>query len=307
LLNNGKGFFADATESVSPALQHIGMVTDARWVDIDGDKRLDLVVVGDWMSVCILKNENGKLKPPVKIQQTSGWWNVIETADIDDDGDMDMICGNQGTNCKIKVSADKPGKLYVNDFDKNGQSECIPVYYKTDNKAYPFNLRGELVQQIPSLKKKFLLYNTYAGKSINEVFNQEQLQSSSQLTAEEFKSCIFINDGKGNFTKQPLPLRAQISPVFGILIFDYDNDGKKDILLGGNFFGVKPELGRFDASYSILLKGEENLQFKFIPNLQTGMIVKEEVRDIRLIHTSKNQTYIVFARNNEPLQIYKKN
>jgi hypothetical protein len=194
----------------------------------------------------------------------------------------------------------------VNDFDKNGQAECIPVYYKTDGKAYPFFLRGELVQQIPSLKKKFLRYENYAGKPITEVFTAEQLKPSLQLSVDEFQSCLFINDGKGGFSKQPLPLMAQISPVYGILVFDYDNDNKKDILLGGNFFGVKPELGRFDGSYSVLLKGEANHQFKFIPNAQTGMIVKDEVRDIKLLHTP-TQSYIVFARNNETLQIYRKN
>ncbi len=201
LLNNGKGIFSDVTESMAPSLQQIGMVTDAKWADVDGDEDLDLVIAGDWMSVTIFKNNNGKLTTPVKLPQTSGWWNTLQVADIDGDGDLDLIAGNQGINCKIKVSPDKPGKLFVSDFDKNGQTECIPVYYKTDNKAYPFNLRGEIVQQIPSLKKKFLLYNTYVGKSINEIFTEEQLKSSSQLTAEEFQSCIFINDGKGNCTK----------------------------------------------------------------------------------------------------------
>ncbi|MEO5647818.1 MAG: VCBS repeat-containing protein, partial [Chitinophagaceae bacterium] len=307
LQNNGKGFFSDVTRDLAPMLQNIGMVTDAKWIDVDGDKMPELVLVGDWMSITILKIKNGKLTGPIKLPQTSGWWNTLQVVDIDDDGDIDLIAGNQGINCKIKVSPDKPGKLYVSDFDKNGQTECVPVYYKSDGKDYPFNLRGDLTQQIPSLKKKFLYYNTYAGKNISEVFTSEQLKSSSQLVAEEFQSCIFINDGKGNFTRKALPLRAQISPVFSIIVFDYDGDNKKDILLGGNFFGLKPELGRFDASYSILLKGEGNNQFKFIPNVQTGMIVKEEVRDIKLIHSAKKQTYILFARNNESLQIYKKN
>jgi hypothetical protein len=307
LLNDGKGFFSDVTRSVAPALQNIGMVTDAQWMDADGDKQPDLVIVGDWMSVHILKNKNGKLPVTVKLPQSSGWWNTLQVADMDDDGDMDFIGGNQGLNCKIKVSPDRPGKLFVNDFDKNGQFECVPEYFKTDGKPYPFYLRGDLTQQVPSLKKKFLYYHSYAGKNMNEVFSPEQIQTSSKLVVEEFQSCIFINDGKGNFTKQPLPPRAQFSPIYSIAVFDYDKDGKKDMLTGGNFFGVKPELGRFDASYSILLKGEGKNTFSFVPNVLTGMIVKEEIRDIKLVHTAGKQTYILFARNNEPMQIYKRN
>jgi hypothetical protein len=307
LLNDGKGFFSDVTASAAPVLAHIGMVTDAQWVDIDGDKQNDLVLVGDWMSVTVLKNRNGKFTAATKLPQSSGWWNALQVADLDDDGDMDLIGGNQGFNCKIKVSADKPGKLYVNDFDKNGQSECVPEYFKTDGKAYPFYLRGDLTQQVPSLKKKFLYYQSYAGKSMTEVFSPEQLKTASRLIVEEFQSCIFVNDGKGNFIKKPLPQRAQFSPVYGICVFDYDRDGKKDILTGGNFFGVKPELGRFDASYTVLLKGKGGNTFSFVPNAETGMIVKEEVRDIKLIHTAGKQSYILFARNNESMQIYKKN
>ena len=181
------------------------------------------------------------------------------------------------------------------------------MYYKTDGEAYPFYLRGEIVQQIPSLKKKFLRYDNYAGKKIEEVFTNEQLNSATQLLIDELQTCIFVNDGKGNFTKQALPLRAQFSPVYGILLFDYDDDGQKDILLGGNFFGAKPELGRFDGSYSVLLRGEGNNQFKFVPNTQTGIIVKDEVRDIKAIKAAGSKTYIVIARNNETLHIYKKN
>jgi hypothetical protein len=307
LLNNGKGIYTDVTHTRAPVLQNIGMVTDAQWVDIDGDKKQDLVIAGDWMSVTVLKNATGTFPTALKLPQTSGWWNTLQVADLDDDGDMDLIGGNQGFNCKIKVSPDKPGTLYVNDFDKNGQSECVPEYFKTDGKPYPFYLRGDLTQQVPSLKKKFLYYESYAGKSMKEVFSPEQLQTASRLIVEEFQSCIFVNDGKGNFIKKPLPQRAQFSPVYGICVFDFDKDGKKDILTGGNFFGVKPELGRFDASYTVLLKGKGENVFSFVPNAETGMIVKEEVRDIKLIHTLGKQSYILFARNNESMQIYKKN
>jgi len=305
LHNDGKGKFTNVTQSMAPDLLHLGMVTDAQWADIDGDGKKELIVVGDWMPVTILKYVNGQLRKIGEIPHSSGWWNCVTIADINGDGYVDLVAGNFGLNSRIKADVNHPAKLYVGDFDKNGQSECIPVYYKSDGKAYPYYLRGDMVAQIPALKKKFLRYDAYAGKSIDEIFDKDQLAQASILTVEQTQTCAYINDGKGNFTLQNFPVMAQLSPVFGIVVADLNGDGIKDIFLGGNFFGLKPEVGRFDASYGTTLIGNNKHQFTYISPSASGLFVKGEVRDAQIIN-AKKEDYIIVARNNDALQIFRK-
>ncbi|HMH33987.1 MAG TPA: VCBS repeat-containing protein, partial [Puia sp.] len=305
LHNNGQGNFTDVTDSVAPDLLKLGMVTDAQWADIDGDGKKELIVVGDWMAVTILKYKDGKLKKIAELPNSSGWWNCLTVADVNGDGLPDLVAGNLGLNSKIKADADHPARLYVGDFNKNGRSECIPVYYKSDGKAYPFNLRGDMVTQIPGLKKKFLRYESYAGKSIEEVFSKDQLEEAKLLTVNQTQTCIFINEGKGKFRPQPLPLQAQLSPVFGIYVADLNGDGINDIFLGGNFFALKPEVGRYDASYGSTFLGNKEHRFTYISPAESGLFIKGEIRDIQGVETGKGR-HIVVARNNDSLAIFQK-
>ncbi len=305
LKGNGKGSFENITAGIAPALLKLGMVTDAQWADIDGDGKKELVVVGDYMPLTILKYENGKLNKYKEVPASSGWWNCLKIADMNGDGHLDIIAGNNGLNSKIKANKEQPSKLYVADFDQNGQMECVPTYYKPDGKEYPWHLRGDLVAQIPTLKKKFLRYDAYAGKTISEVFSQDQLKQALQLSVEQTQSCIFYNDGKGNFDMQPLPLQAQLAPVFGILVTDINGDGINDLIMGGNFYGLKPDIGRLDASYGVTLMGTSNNSFNFLPPKESGFFIQGEIRDIKSIAT-KNGNYVLVARNNDALQIFKK-
>lgn len=305
LKNKGGGVFADVTAQIAPALLNVGMVTDAQWADIDGDGKKELIVVGDWMSVNIFKYRNGKLEKLPEVAHSSGWWNCVTVTDIDGDGDLDLIAGNYGTNSKLRADKDHPAHLFEGDFDKNGQEECIPTYYKTDGKSYPYYLRGDLVFQIPSLKKEFLRYDAYAGKSIEEIFTKDELKDINVLTVTQPETCIFYNDGKGNFTAQALPVRAQFSPVFGIMVDDFNGDGIKDIFLGGNFYGLKPEVGRLDASYGVTFAGTQVRTFNYIEPVNSGLFVKGEVRDIKEINT-KNGKIMIVARNNDELLLFKK-
>lgn len=303
LQNDGHGNFQDVTAIKAPDLLKAGMITDAQWTDIDGDGKKELVVVGDWMPVTIFKYINSKLDKIKELSQSSGWWNCLKAADIDGDGDIDLVAGNFGINYKMKANKIHPAKLYISDFDQNGQVECVPAYYKTDGKLYPYNLRGDIVMQIPELKKKFLLYDSYAGKTIDEVFSSDQLQNAEQLTVQQSQTCIFINDGKGNFTMQPLPVQAQFSPVYGILVTDLNGDGINDIFLGGNFYGLKPEMGRLDASYGVTLLGTASHKYLYITPAQSGLFIKGEVRSIQSVN-SKAGRYIIVGRNNDALQIF---
>ncbi len=306
LKNNGNGNFTDVTKTIAPDLLKLGMVTDAQWADIDGDGKLELIVVGDWMPVTILKFINGQLKKINAIKNSSGWWNCLTVADINGDGFPDLIAGNWGLNSRIKTDSIHPAKLYVDDFDKNGSIECVPVYYKKDGKAYPYFLKGEMDAEMPSLKKKFLKFNAYAGKGIEDVFTEDQLKHATVLTVTQAQTCKFINDGKGNFTMKPLPVRAQFSPVFGIFAEDINGDGIKDLFLAGNFFGVKPQTGRFDANYGTTFLGDINHNYNYIEPAKSGLFIKGEARDIAKIKTQNGNEYILVAINNENLGVFKK-
>jgi hypothetical protein len=275
------------------------MIRDAKWVDIDGDKDDDLVVVGDWMRVTIFKNERGALSKSVDdgLQTSTGWWNTLEAADVDKDGDMDLILGNHGLNSRFKASAEKPVSMWVSDFDQNGTIEQIICNYNGD-KSYPMALRHDLITQIPSLKKKFLKYESYKNATINDVFSTEQLTNALELKVNCLTSSLLINDGNGKFSIQALPVEAQFSPVYAILADDIDKDGNIDLLLGGNQYRVKPEVGRYDASYGTLLKGDGKGKFKAVPNKDCGLMIDGEVRDIRRIKVG-NDNLILVARNND--------
>ncbi len=307
LLNTGNGHFANVTASAAPDLLHLGMVTAAQWLDGGVGKQKTLVVAGDWMPVTFLEWSNNKLQIKGTIAHSSGWWNSLQVADVNNDGAPDLLGGNFGLNSRIKPSAAQPASLYVGDFDNNGQTDCIPVYYKKDGKAYPYNLKGELQAQLPYLKKQFLHFKDYASKTINEILTPEQLQNATVLKVEQPQTCVFINDGKGNFAMQPLPMMAQFSPVFGMLATDLNQDGITDMLLGGNFYGFKPQTGRMDASYGTALLGDAQRRFRFVPPSQTGLYLDGEIRDLIQIKQSGSGMLIIVAVNDAPLKVFAPN
>ncbi|NCD72513.1 VCBS repeat-containing protein [Mucilaginibacter agri] len=303
LKNEGGGRFTNVTQTIAPELMHFGMVTDAKWADIDGDGKQELVVVGDWMPVTIFKYRDNELKKIQELSGSEGWWNSLTIADVNNDGKSDLIAGNNGLNSKIRADEQHPTKLYVSDFDKNGRDECILVTYKSDGKAYPYNLYADMMAEMPILKKKFLHYKQYAGVGIESLFDKDQLEKAEVHTVKQTQSCVFYNKGNGEFSMKALPQRAQFSPVYAALITDLNGDGLNDILLGGNFYGLKPEVGRYDASYGVTLLRGKNNQFMYAEPAKTGLYLTGEIRDLKQIQTKKG-TYLLVSKNNEPLQIF---
>ena len=306
LINDGKGHFTDETDRLAPELRNVGMVTDASWADVDKDGKEDLIVVGEWMPITVFKNNGKQLKKLLEIPNSTGWWNCIQAADLDGDGDIDFVIGNLGLNSLFKADSAHPVQLYVNDFDNNGQAESILTYYKSDGISYPLPLKNDITTQIPSLNKQFLMYSDYAGKTIDQIFTKEQIKSAIKKEAVCFQTSLLINDGHNKFHLQYLPVEAQISPIYSLLIKDLDGDGKKDIFLGGNFYALPPQVGRYDASYGCMLKGDGHNNFTYVPPSKSGLFIKGEVRDIKAIQTKK-EDYIIIARNNDSLQIFKRN
>ncbi len=305
LKNDGKGYFTEVGKEIAPGLQNVGMITDAEWSDVDSDNDLDLIVIGEYMPVKIFLNDGGKLvdnTDAAGLGKTNGWWNRIEASDIDDDGDMDFVVANHGLNSRFRASVEKPVCMYVNDFDQNGTIEQITCTYIGD-KSYPLVLRHDLVTQIPSLKKKYLKYESYKDQTVSDIFDKASLDQAVKLEAFELASSILINDGKGKFTVQHLPVEGQFTTLYGLEVRDFTGDGKKDILVGGNFYSAKPEVGRYDASFSLLLKGDGKGNFEAVSSKDSGILIQGEVRDIVTVK-SGNRSIILVSRNNDSLLAY---
>jgi len=301
-VNDGTGNFKNYTKRYLPK-NELGMITDAVWADVDGDKYPELLVVGDWMPVKIFKNKQGRQLTEVVLPDSEGWWQAIKPADIDGDGDLDFILGNQGQNSRIRATAAQPAELISGDFDKNGTVEQIISCYTEDDKSYPMVLKHDLQRQVPSIKKKYIKYADFAGKQVADIFSKEDLTQVVTKKVVNANSSILINNGNFKFTLQALPLEAQFSPVFGIETIDYNQDGILDLYLTGNFYDVLPELGRYDANYGLILQGKGKGNFAVVPTGKSGLLVKGQVRKSSLLKGVNGQNYILLAKNNDKLQV----
>ena len=196
-------------------------------------------------------------------------------------------------------------QLYVYDFDNNGAVEQIITCPDETGKSYPFMLKGDLQKRIPSIKKQFLKHADYAEKSLEDIFTKEVVAKALVRGVNEVRSGVLLNDGKGNLTFSALPIEAQYSPIYGIEAFDYDNNGTIDLFLTGNNYDVLPEMGRYDGSYGLLLSGDGKGKFTNVPNRNTGLFIKGQVRNERKIKIGKSGNYFILAKNNDALQVVK--
>ena len=305
LQNDGKGSFKDVSKAVLGNTRNLGMVMDAAWLDTDGDKFPELILVGDWMPVTILKNIKGifNVENKSELPVSNGWWKCMQPADVDGDGDMDFVLGNLGINHNIKASENEPVELYVNDFDGNGTTEQVITCFR-QGKSCPAILKSDLQKQIPSIKQKFLKFSDYAKASITDLFSSSQMEGQTVRMVNNTQSSFLINEGKGKFTLKALPQETQVSPINSIQTIDYNKDGNLDILLVGNFFDNIPELGRYDANYGIILAGKGKGNYNVQTSKQTGFFTKGQVRKMRVINGLEGKKEVILVKNNEKAQVF---
>jgi len=304
LRNDGRGRFTAVTAELAPALAKVGMVTDAIWRDVDGDGRLDLVVVGDWMPVTIFRNVGGGRLVPmnaVGLERSHGWWNRIVAGDFDGDGDVDFVVGNLGLNSRLRATASQPATMHVKDFDRNGFLEQVVSYYN-GAESYPLALRDDLLRALPFLRAKYPTYRHYARQRVTDIFTAAQLEGAVVRMAHTFATSLVRNEGAGRFAVVPLPDEAQLAPVFALLATDVDGDRHTDLLLAGNFGGVKPEVGRMLASRGLLLRGDGAGRFAPMHATASGFVVPGEARDIVRIRTAAGVAYVVSRNGDRPLR-----
>jgi len=275
--NDGKAHFKKIS------LGDLGLVTDATVMDLDGDRYPEIVVVGEWMSPMILKNTKGKLSKLATQQllSLSGCYNSIESADLDNDGDQDLILGNLGINTQIKASEIEPASLIYDDFDQNGTTDFFMNYY-IQGKSYPCYSRDEVTEQMPILKKKFPNYQTFSEATMTDFFDGNILEKANKKEITNLKSLILENK-KGEFIVHELPLMAQNSPIYAILAEDFNHDGKKDLLLMGNNSKFRLRIGKVDANTGLMFVNKGNFKFESLSPQQSGIYIRGDVRSVKRV------------------------
>jgi hypothetical protein len=298
--NNKNGTFEDVTARIAPFMNTLGMVTSAVYADVNYDARKELIITGDYMGIQAFSFVNDKFIPiKTGLENNYGWWQQIKLADLDGDGDMDMVLGNKGEDFYLHPTKDNPVKIWIKDFDQNGTIDKV-FTQGIAGRDMPVFMKKDITDQLPSLKKSNLKHVDYAAKSIQDLFGKE-LEGAYAQQVNTSSSMIAINNGKGDFTLMSLPMQAQWSSIYAIVIKDLNADGKPDIVLGGNEFDLLPQFCRLDGNYGCVLINEGKNQFSVMPQAKTGLFWKEQIRDIVTLTYRKEQVFLVLQNNNTPL------
>jgi len=314
IVNQGNGHFENweswlgSSQFDNITVRRPGMVKDAVWSHVDQDSLIDLVLVGEWMPITILiQQPDHTFTNSTKeygLEDTHGWWNVISGSDLNKDGRMDYIVGNLGTNSRLRASKERPVRMVLGDFDRNGSSDHIMTYFNEDSE-YVFSSRDQLIRQLPHLKKKFLHYSSYKNPTIDEILTAEEKSLSAVLHAEMFES-IYLESNGDSFKIKVLPATAQFSTIEAILIEDFNEDGFLDVILGGNRTSVQTDQGVYDAGIGLVLLGKSNGELVSLDPMASGFIVRGLVRDIARVISGKDRKFII-SRNNDTVLTFKVN
>ncbi len=300
LMNDGAGNFTDETQRVAKELSSLGMITDAVAADLNGDGNNELIIVGNWLAVKVFEKIDDGLKDVSSRyfeKEYKGLWNVIEAADLNNDGMPDLVVGNMGENLQFKVSDQEPGELYFDDFDGNGDLDPIFCYY-IQGTSYPDLTRDELRNQIPGYKSKYTTYESFADETIGDIFTEEELQKADKLEINELKTSLFLSQN-GKYRRVKLPVEAQFAPIYTINIMDINKDGLLDLLLCGNNSSMKLRLGKSDANYGMVFNGDGKGGFSYVKQLESGLNLTGDIRKVIQI-----DDLFLFARNQSSIKAY---
>lgn len=312
--SSGQVRFTDVTKAVAPALLNVGLVCDALWTDPDNDGWPDLLLAGEFMPLTLLKNQRGKLAKTLSgLESQKGWWNSLVAGDFDRDGDTDYIAGNLGRNTRMQASDTEPVRVYAGDFDNNGFYDAIPTIFIPDSNGrrqeYSFHGREDLIKQMIAMRRRFPYFKDFTSASIDKLLTPEERQSALVLEANYLQSAYVENKGDGTFTIHPLPVQAQLAPIFGMVADDVDRDGNLDVIIVGNDYGGEVLTGRYDALNGLFLRGDGKGNFTtqsvassgfYVPGNAKGLVQLTDSRGRELVVATQNRGRLCVFRNNRP-------
>jgi hypothetical protein len=287
------------------------MISDALWSDYDKDGKVDLVLAGEWMPMTFLKNTGAgfNLSKTTGVEQHTGWWNSLAAGDFDSDGDVDYVAGNLGLNSNFKATPQEPMTLLAKDLDENGKMDLMVFCYLRgedgSRKPFPMHARDDMVSQLVSIRKQYPSFKSYGRASITNLWKPKDREGAVVLQANHMNTSYIENRGNGQFSITPLPLEAQVAPVFGMAADDVDGDGRLDLLLVGNDYGMEPGSGRHDAFNGLYLKGDGTGHFAAIPTVKSGFFVPGDGKALAFVHT-KAEDLFVATQNGDSILVYAK-
>ncbi len=311
----GRPRFTDVTAQIAPELKDIGLVCDALWTDPDNDGWPDLMLAGEFMPLTLLTNKQGRLaKTATGLEAQKGWWNSLVAGDFDRDGDIDYVAGNLGRNARMRASAEEPVRVYAGDFDNNGFYDAIPTVFIPDaagkRQEYTFHGREDLIKQMIVMRKRFPFYKDFATASIDKLLTPEERQTALVLEATYLQSAYVENKGDGSFSIHPLPVQAQLGPIFGLVADDVDRDGNLDVVLVGNDYGGEVLAGRYDALNGLVLRGNGKGNFRaqsiagsgfYVPGNAKGLVQLTDSKGAQLVVATQNRGRLCVFRNHTPV------
>ncbi len=305
LQNDGRGRFTDVTDRMAPGLAGVGMVTAARWTDTNGDRRPDLLVVGEWMAPTLFTNTGRGLRAMAvpNFASSVGWWSGLAAADFDGDGDVDFVAGNLGRNSHYQATPEQPVSLYARDFDNNGTVDPILTHY-VQGKEYPSAPRGTLIDQMVGVRRLAKTFADYGRMTGSDLLQALDLTGATVVRATQFASVYLENRGGNQFTVRPLPIEAQLAPLNGLTVLDYNHDGHLDVLTVGNSYAPETLSGRYDASVGNVLVGDGRGRFRAVPMRQSGFCVRGDARSLAPVRLANGGTLYVTGKNQDWLQAY---
>jgi len=307
LLENTDGTFEDVTDQAGEALRRPGMVTDAHWRDLTGSGRRELVLAGEWMPLRVFqRDENGaftEITDELGLERSSGWWNALAVADLDGDGDLDIVAGNRGRNAQVRARPDEPASIYA--YEKAGGRGVTPIMSQyVDGIEYPVPGRDQLTSELPIIRARFQTYEAYAEATMEEVLPQEQREQTRRFTAHTFATSLFEQRDDGTFARHELPVEAQFSPTRDLVIHDVNEDDRPDVLLAGNDFTVREPWGPSDAGQGVLLINQDSLAFDAQRAHESGFFAPGDVRSVLFVPTSEAPLLLV-GNNDAALDLFR--